>query len=139
MKTKKIAKNYLDIVFVPAPDLAWRKSESEPLETEEKFVTLDVENKGFFNFIAQKFFGQPKVRTRSMLCLQCGKLSRPQESTLGWGRQCAGCAWPSATVPVSAESDLGPRAWCQGTKRHRGGRREPGQAPPPGRGSLQSP
>ena len=61
MKTKKIAKNYLDIVFVPAPDLAWRKSEAEPLESEEKFVTLDVENKGFFNFIAQKFFGQPKV------------------------------------------------------------------------------
>lgn len=61
MKTKKIAKNYLDIVFVPAPDLAWRKSEAEPLESEEKFVTLDVENKGFFNSIAQKFFGQPKV------------------------------------------------------------------------------
>jgi hypothetical protein len=52
MKTKKITKNYLDIVFVPAPNLAWRES--------EKFVTLDVENKGFFNFIAQKFFGQPK-------------------------------------------------------------------------------
>ena len=61
MKTKKITKNYLDIVFVPAPDLAWRKSEAEPLESEEKFVTLDVENKGFFNSIAQKFFGQPKV------------------------------------------------------------------------------
>jgi hypothetical protein len=53
MKTKKITKNYLDIVFVPAPNLAWRES--------EKFVTLDVENKGFFNSIAQKFFGQPKV------------------------------------------------------------------------------
>ena len=53
MKTKKITKNYLDIVFVPAPNLAWRESEN--------LVTLDVKNKGFFNSIAQKFFGQPKV------------------------------------------------------------------------------
>ncbi|MBO5850487.1 MAG: PqqD family protein [Paludibacteraceae bacterium] len=30
-------------------------------KTEDSIVTLDVENKGFFNRIAQKFFGQPKI------------------------------------------------------------------------------
>ena len=53
MKTKKLEKNYLDIVFTHANDLSWRE--------EEDCVILDIENKGFFNSIAQFFFGQPKV------------------------------------------------------------------------------
>ena len=53
MKKKRISKNYLDSIFVPTSDLAWRN--------EEGSVTLDIENKGFFNRMAQKFFGKPKV------------------------------------------------------------------------------
>ena len=53
MRTKNIAKNYLDMVFIHAEDLAWRE--------DDNLVILDLENKGFFNSIAQMFFGQPKV------------------------------------------------------------------------------
>ncbi|MBR5866361.1 MAG: PqqD family protein [Spirochaetaceae bacterium] len=53
MKKKTISKNYLDSIFVPTSDLAWRN--------EEGSVTLDIENKGFFNRIAQSLFHQPKV------------------------------------------------------------------------------
>ena len=53
MKKKRISKNYLDSIFVPTSDLAWRN--------EEGSVTLDIENKGFFNHIAQSLFHQPKV------------------------------------------------------------------------------
>ena len=53
MKKQKIKKNYMDIRFIPANHILCK--------TEDSIVTLDVENKGFFNRIAQKFFGQPKI------------------------------------------------------------------------------
>ena len=53
MKKQKIKKNYMDIQFIPANHILYK--------TEDSIVTLDVENKGFFNRIAQKFFGQPKI------------------------------------------------------------------------------
>jgi len=48
-----LQKNYLDIIFIPEKSISWKE--------EENLVILDVENKGFFNRIAQKFFGQPKI------------------------------------------------------------------------------
>ena len=48
-----LQKNYLDIIFIPEKSISWKE--------EEDLVILDVENKGFFNRIAQKFFGQPKI------------------------------------------------------------------------------
>lgn len=46
-------KNFLDLIPV--------KSEKFRYETDsEGKVTIFVENKGFFNFIAQKIFGKPK-------------------------------------------------------------------------------
>ena len=53
MKKHKIEKNYMDIQFIPEKKIFWK--------IEENIVNLDVENKGFFNRIAQKFFGQPKI------------------------------------------------------------------------------
>ena len=53
MKKKIISKNYMDFIFLPTQNIHWHN--------ENEFVILDVENKGFFNKIAQKFFGQPKV------------------------------------------------------------------------------
>ncbi|MBO5483328.1 MAG: PqqD family protein [Spirochaetaceae bacterium] len=53
MKKQKIKKNYMDIKFLPEKSISWKE--------EENLVILDVENKGFFNRIAQKFFGQPKI------------------------------------------------------------------------------
>ena len=43
----------MDIQFIPEKKIFWK--------IEENIVNLDVENKGFFNRIAQKFFGQPKI------------------------------------------------------------------------------
>lgn len=43
----------MDIQFIPEKKIFWK--------IEENIVTLDVENKGIFNNIAQKFFGQPKI------------------------------------------------------------------------------
>lgn len=53
MKKHKIKKNYMDIKFLPQNHITWR--------AEGNIVILDVENKGFYNRIAQKFFGQPKI------------------------------------------------------------------------------
>ena len=53
-KTKKLSANYMDIVFSIREDLTWRKGD-------EGIVELDMENRGFFNAIAQKFFRRPRV------------------------------------------------------------------------------
>ena len=54
MKNKRIIKkNYLDIVFIPSEKLKDHNSD-------DGFVVLDVENTGFFNKIAQKFFKKPR-------------------------------------------------------------------------------
>ena len=48
-----LQKNYLDIIFIPGKSITWKE--------EENLVILDVENKGFFNRIAQKLFKKPKI------------------------------------------------------------------------------
>lgn len=54
-KKKEIIKeNYLDRRPVRHPDINWS-------EDKEGLVTLEIENTGFFNRIAQKFFRKPKI------------------------------------------------------------------------------
>lgn len=57
LKTQKISKNYMDSIFEHNPEIIWNISEVESSSR----VVLDVENTGFFNKIAQKFFRRPKV------------------------------------------------------------------------------
>lgn len=52
-KTKKIAPNYLDSVPVRSSDRPWH-------EKEDGMVEIDMENKGFYHSIAQKFFKKPR-------------------------------------------------------------------------------
>lgn len=54
IRTRRSCKNYMDLVFVPAPELHWK-------ENAEGVVVLDVVNKGFYNWIAQIFFHRPRV------------------------------------------------------------------------------
>ena len=56
MRKKKnvITQNYLDTIPVHAQHIAWSQNENGA-------VTLDIENKGFFNRIAQKVFKRPKI------------------------------------------------------------------------------
>ena len=51
MKKKK---NYLDYVPVCAPGYNWKLNE-------KKQVEIEVQNKGFYNRLAQKLFKRPKV------------------------------------------------------------------------------
>ena len=53
-KTRKLSANYMDLVFTKNADIQWRVKE-------DGFVEVDMENKGFFNSIAQKFFHRPRV------------------------------------------------------------------------------
>ena len=53
-KNKITDENYLERVPVRASHLTWS-------ENEDGLVTLNIENKGFFNRIAQKIFKRPKV------------------------------------------------------------------------------
>ncbi len=54
-KKKEIIKeNYLDRRPIRHPDINWS-------EDKEGLVTLEIENTGFFNRIAQKFFKKPKI------------------------------------------------------------------------------
>ena len=53
VKQQKISKNYMDSIFVHKPTLQWHITENE---SKKQIVVLDVENTGFFNKIAQKFF-----------------------------------------------------------------------------------
>lgn len=48
----------MDSIFVHKPTLQWHITENE---SKKQIVVLDVENTGFFNKIAQKFFHKPKV------------------------------------------------------------------------------
>ena len=56
MKSKKIViqRNYLEKVPVRAEDIRWSADE-------EGIVTLEVENKGWANRLAQVFFNRPRV------------------------------------------------------------------------------
>ena len=52
-KKKKQQKNYLDLIPARAPELKWNQDE-------DGIITLEVENTGIFNRIAQKLFKRPK-------------------------------------------------------------------------------
>lgn len=54
MKKNVINKNYLEGIPLRSEKLNWS-------ENDEGIVTLEIENTGFFNKIAQKFFKKPKV------------------------------------------------------------------------------
>lgn len=51
---KKHCVNYLDLVFEKNPDILWTK-------TDTGLIVLSVENRGFYNRIAQIFFKKPPV------------------------------------------------------------------------------
>lgn len=53
-RKKKILPNFMDVVFVPNPGQAWK-------EREDGNVVVDMENKGFYHWIAQKFFHRPRI------------------------------------------------------------------------------
>mgnify|MGYP002510845684 CR=1 FL=1 len=50
----KIKENYLERKPLRAPQFNWSKDE-------QGIVTLEIENTGFFNKMAQKFFKKPKI------------------------------------------------------------------------------
>lgn len=52
--SRKEKKNYLDYVPVCAPEHSWDLNE-------KNLVVIHVENKGFYNRLAQKVFKRPKV------------------------------------------------------------------------------
>ena len=53
-KSVKVSVNYMECVPVRGDDRPWR-------EKEDGLVEIDMENRGFYNFIAQKFFKKPRV------------------------------------------------------------------------------
>lgn len=55
MKKKTVIKeNYLERRPLRNPNISWKKAEDGK-------VTLEIENTGFFNLIAQKLFRKPKI------------------------------------------------------------------------------
>ena len=55
MKKKNvISENYLERIPVRNESINWKKDE-------KGIVTLEIENKGLFNKVAQKFFKKPKI------------------------------------------------------------------------------
>ena len=54
MKKKNNSENFLERIPVRNPDIRWSIDD-------KKVVTLEVDNKGFYNRIAQKFFKRPSV------------------------------------------------------------------------------
>ena len=54
MKKNVIKKNYLEGIPVRNPEIKWSKDE-------EGIVTLEIENKGFVNRMAQKLFKKPEI------------------------------------------------------------------------------
>lgn len=54
MKKNKIPENYLEKIPIKSDAIGWSKDENGA-------VTLEIENKGAFNRIAQKLFKKPKV------------------------------------------------------------------------------
>ena len=53
-KKEVISENYLEKIPVKNENIQWKQDENGA-------VTLEIENTGFFNKIAQKFFKKPKV------------------------------------------------------------------------------
>lgn len=54
MKNKKLPENYLEKIPARREDIGWSADD-------KGIVTLEIENKGVFNRIAQKLFKKPKV------------------------------------------------------------------------------
>ena len=54
MKKQKITGNYLEKIPVRSEHIGWSQAD-------DGRVTLDIENKGLFNRIAQKLFKKPRV------------------------------------------------------------------------------
>ncbi len=52
-KKKRVPANYMDAVFIPNPERPWTEKKGR--------VVIDVENKGFYHWVAQKFFHRPRV------------------------------------------------------------------------------
>lgn len=53
-KTKKVSKNYMDSIPVRVDNRPWHIKDDDMVE-------IEMENKGFYHRIAQKFFHRPKV------------------------------------------------------------------------------
>lgn len=53
-KKRKVSQNYMDTILIPNPERKWS-------EREDGIVVIDMENKGFHNRVAQRFFHRPKV------------------------------------------------------------------------------
>lgn len=54
MKLKAVQKNYMYMIPVQSKERPWKKSENG-------MVVIDMENKGFYYFISQKFFKKPRI------------------------------------------------------------------------------
>lgn len=54
MKKKEKSENYLEQIPIVRTGLGWTRDD-------KGIVTLNIENKGFFNKVAQKFFKKPPV------------------------------------------------------------------------------
>lgn len=54
MKKQKLASNFLDKIPTRNPDIGYTVDE-------KGVITLEIENKGLFNRIAQKIFKKPKI------------------------------------------------------------------------------
>lgn len=54
MKKKRERGNFLDKIPSRKEGIGWNTDENG-------IVTLEIENKGFFNFFAQKFFKKPRI------------------------------------------------------------------------------
>ena len=55
----RLPANYMDIIYIPSDKLTFE-------ENEEGLVVLTVENRGFYNKIAQKFFHRPRFSRISL-------------------------------------------------------------------------
>lgn len=54
MKKTNLSDNYLERIPLRNEDITWSVDDNQK-------VTLQIENKGFFNFIAQKFFKKKRI------------------------------------------------------------------------------
>ena len=53
-RNKQLSENFLEKIPKHSSEIGWNSEE-------DNLVTLSIENKGFFNKIAQKFFKKPKI------------------------------------------------------------------------------
>ncbi len=53
-KKKKVSPNYMESIPVRSDARPWRIGE-------DGMVEVDMENKGFYHFLAQKFFNKPRI------------------------------------------------------------------------------